>query len=535
MQAGLVYQLAEQPDFGGRPLLGSDQLPDVFHDSAAGAGVEPFHQFVPVLRGQNIPMLVHHLGGFPQRLGDIGAQVAGIGEEHPLPVYVLPGRLPSVESPVVDHLGQFPGDGFIPRVGGHQRGQRIRFHNRPVVAVQAGPPVAVDGNEPEPGRVASPLPHPDAEHVPGASETGVGETGAGAVGQRPRFFHFGRGVGGGRPQTPPVFFAGQGRRPSPFFQKIGVFPPQPLNVAEHFRFARSESGQHLPGSHRRIRQSQFAAQPRLQPQQPVQMGGGEKTVDEHPAVRGTDPVDAPVPLHHPHRIPGQVVVDDPPRLLQVHPFRQDVGGEQQVVFIFAPFPPARRFGGEPGDDAGPRFRVESPFGPEHRLGDPLPEVGQRILVGAVHRLLGNLVGHRLNGVGEAGENDGFAPVPRTDPVPADRTGFGGDLPQPFQQLVQFGVGPLRRLLGPLPQPPQHFQVAFHVFAQFFHVIVAGGVRPGGGAVVQPFQKLVEIFRIRGCPFPQGFARQHPAFRQRLQESPMGFDHSPQSVGQSDGG
>ena len=194
------------------------------------------------------------------------------------------------------------------------------------------------------------------------------------------------------------------------------------------------------------------------------MGGGEEAVDEHPAVKGPNPVDTPVPLRHPHRIPGQVVVDDPPRLLQVHPFRQNVGGEQQVVFVFAPFAPARRFGGEPGDDASPRFRVESPFGPEHRLGYPLPEVGQRIVVVAVHHLLGNLLGHRLYGVGETGENDGFAPVPRTESLPAGRTGFGGDLPQPFQQLVQLGVGPFRRLPGPLPQPPQQPQVAFHVFA-----------------------------------------------------------------------
>ena len=54
VQAGFVYQLAEPPDFGGRPvLLGSDQLPDGFHDATAGAGVEPFQQNVPAGNASN--------------------------------------------------------------------------------------------------------------------------------------------------------------------------------------------------------------------------------------------------------------------------------------------------------------------------------------------------------------------------------------------------------------------------------------------------------------------------------------------------
>ena len=54
VQAGFVYQLAQPPDFGGRPvLLGSDQLPDGFHDATAGAGVEPFQHNVPAGNASN--------------------------------------------------------------------------------------------------------------------------------------------------------------------------------------------------------------------------------------------------------------------------------------------------------------------------------------------------------------------------------------------------------------------------------------------------------------------------------------------------
>ena len=272
-------------------------------------------------------------------------------------------------------------------------------------------------------------------------------------------------------------------------------------------------------------------QPLLQTEQPVQVGGREKAVDKHPPVEGADPVDASVPLHHPHRVPGQVVVDDPPRLLQVHPLREDIGGEHQVVSVFIS---ARRFRGEPGDDASPGLRVETPFGSVHRWGHSPPEVGQRVIVIAFHDPHRRPVVDGLNGVGEAGEDQGFAPVAGTGPLPADGAGFGGDLPQSFQQLLQFRIGPLRYRPGTLPQPAQQFQVGFHILPQLGGVIIARFVHSGGGPVVQALQKLIQVFIVGGGPFPQRLPGQHHPAPQRLQESPVGVHHFLQRVEQGGG-
>ena len=48
-----------------------------------------------------------------------------------------------------------------------------------------------------------------------------------------------------------------------------------------------------------------------------------------------DTVDAPVALHESHRVPGQIVVDDPSALLEVHTLGQNVGRHQDVIFIIA--------------------------------------------------------------------------------------------------------------------------------------------------------------------------------------------------------
>ena len=75
-------------------------------------------------------------------------------------------------------------------------------------------------------------------------------------------------------------------------------------------------------------------------EQPVEAVGGKEGAQEYPPVRTADAVNAPVPLHQPHRIPRQVEVDDVPALLQVHAFGQHVGRDHQIIKVGVP--PRRR-------------------------------------------------------------------------------------------------------------------------------------------------------------------------------------------------
>jgi hypothetical protein len=98
-----------------------------------------------------------------------------------------------------------------------------------------------------------------------------------------------------------------------------VLPRQPLDLRARF-------GEDLPAglatidrrggdadSLRRLRQ--LAQDARFQRQQRIQPVRREDGVQEDARVRAADAVDAAVPLHQPHRVPGQVVVDDVPAVL----------------------------------------------------------------------------------------------------------------------------------------------------------------------------------------------------------------------------
>ena len=76
-------------------------------------------------------------------------------------------------------------------------------------------------------------------------------------------------------------------------------------------------------------------QPLVEVQHRVELAGGEEVVevDLLAGERAAQPVDAPVALDEPHRIPGHVVVDDVARLLEVLTLREDVGGDEQVLLV----------------------------------------------------------------------------------------------------------------------------------------------------------------------------------------------------------
>ena len=92
-------------------------------------------------------------------------------------------------------------------------------------------------------------------------------------------------------------------------------------------------GKHVSHTDRGVRVGDLPLQPFLEPEETVEVRGGEEAVDVDEAVVGADPIDAAVALHEAHRVPGQVDADDVPGLLEVHALRQDVGGEQDIEQI----------------------------------------------------------------------------------------------------------------------------------------------------------------------------------------------------------
>ena len=86
-----------------------------------------------------------------------------------------------------------------------------------------------------------------------------------------------------------------------------------------------------PDAGRRL--GDLALQALLEAQERVELHVGEEAAQKDAVVRAADAVDAAVALHDAHRVPGQVVVDDVARLLEVDALGQHVGGEQQVVLV----------------------------------------------------------------------------------------------------------------------------------------------------------------------------------------------------------
>ncbi len=143
---------------------------------------------------------------------------------------------------------------------------------------------------------------------------------------------------------------------------------------------------------------------------------GNTQGEEHLLVGTADAVDAPVALHEPYRVPGQVVVDEPSPLLEVHPFGQHVGRNDDVIPVLG----ARRRGfrglgreAEHGVAAGdPVERVGAPDD-----GDAATVAGEPPIRG--HHLPQSL-GDPLDGVAEVGEHEHLAPVADValrDPLP----------------------------------------------------------------------------------------------------------------------
>ena len=67
----------------------------------------------------------------------------------------------------------------------------------------------------------------------------------------------------------------------------------------------------------------------------VRLAGGEEIEDKDIGVLGAHPVDAANPLQNPGGVPGQVIVDDDIRAVQVDAFGQHVGRDQNANILFA--------------------------------------------------------------------------------------------------------------------------------------------------------------------------------------------------------
>ncbi|OQB38293.1 MAG: hypothetical protein BWY09_01386 [Candidatus Hydrogenedentes bacterium ADurb.Bin179] len=66
----------------------------------------------------------------------------------------------------------------------------------------------------------------------------------------------------------------------------------------------------------------------------VQLTLGQKIKAPDFVIFRADTVDTAEALDQPHRVPVQIIIDDHIAILQVQPFRHDIGGDQQVDFRF---------------------------------------------------------------------------------------------------------------------------------------------------------------------------------------------------------
>ena len=97
--------------------------------------------------------------------------------------------------------------------------------------------------------------------------------------------------------------------------------------------AGTAAGEYFSCTNSGIGEREFPLKSLLQFQQLVQAFGWKEQAEVHVIVFGTDAVDAPVSLDDAHGVPRKVVVDHLTRLLEVHPFSEDVCREEDVEFI----------------------------------------------------------------------------------------------------------------------------------------------------------------------------------------------------------
>ncbi len=64
----------------------------------------------------------------------------------------------------------------------------------------------------------------------------------------------------------------------------------------------------------------------LQAQMLIRLGRGKEVKNKNPRVLGPKPVDTAGPLQYPGRVPGQIVIDQDTRAVQVDAFSQHVRG-----------------------------------------------------------------------------------------------------------------------------------------------------------------------------------------------------------------
>ena len=144
-------------------------------------------------------------------------------------------------------------------------------------------------------------------------------------------------------------------------------------IGEHPALAGCDARKHLAGTDGRVRQDQLALEACLQTEQPVEVGGGEEAVEVHARVMRADTINSAVSLDYSHGVPGQIVIDDAARLLEIDSFGKDIGGQEEVVFVVmvaadsvrCEFPECHR----------PFDLVDTGLGPENRFG--LGDLGSR--------------------------------------------------------------------------------------------------------------------------------------------------------------
>ena len=268
----------------------------------------------------------------------------------------------------------------------------------------------------------------------------------------------------------------------------------------------ADPGQDDAGSDGGVRLLQLADQRVLELEVLVKMLTGEEHAQVDLVVLAADPVDAAMPLHDAHGVPRQVVVDQPPRLLQIDTFGQDIGREEDVELVVAErqtliAQASRRSRREPGDGSGTRALVDAPGLAGGVLADdggrePAPVVRQWAAHGCVLQRLLKPIMQVANRVGIRREHDHLAAIRRAEPLGACSSRHRGDGLQLRHQAFCLGFVPLCGCESLLPDAPQQLQVERDIGREKFGVIVVRRRRLMGLIFVERRDDLVQVFRFR---------------------------------------